>query len=195
MSKDEYFALRMQAVESLLIEKGVVSGEAIDAVAEAYANDIGPMRGARVIARAWTDDQFRQRLLADAPAALAELGISGFGSEIVSVRENRGDLHNVIVCTLCSCYPWALLGLPPSWYKSPQYRSRVVRWPREVLAEFGLQLPESTEIRVWDSSSEARYLVLPQRPEGTEHLSEDELAALVTRDAMIGTGIVSSPAA
>jgi nitrile hydratase len=189
-----YLALRMKAVESLLIEKGMVSGEAIDAITTAYEHDIGPLRGAGVVARAWVDAQYKQRLLSDGPAAIAELGITGFGAEVVAVVENTPQVHNVVVCTLCSCYPWALLGLPPGWYKTPQYRGRLVRWPREVLAEFGVTLPDDVEIRVWDSSSDTRYLVLPQRPAGTDGLSERELAALVTRDAMIGTGIVSSTA-
>ncbi|MEE2853751.1 MAG: nitrile hydratase subunit alpha [Actinomycetota bacterium] len=190
-----YLALRMKAVESLLIEKGMVSAEAIDEITNAYEHDIGPLRGAAVVARAWVDEDYRRRLLDDAPAAVAELGIAGFGAEVLVVVENTAQVHNVVVCTLCSCYPWALLGLPPSWYKTPQYRARIVRWPREVLGEFGLTMPDDTEIRIWDSSSDARYLVLPQRPAGTDGMSERELAALVTRDAMIGTGIVSSPAA
>ena len=189
-----YLALRMKAVESLLIEKGMVSGEAIDAITNAYEQDIGPLRGAAVVARAWVDADYKRQLLSDAPTAIAELGIGGFTAEVLVVVENTPWVHNVIVCTLCSCYPWALLGLPPSWYKTPQYRGRVVRWPREVLAEFGLTLPDDIEVRVWDSSSDARYMVLPQRPAGTEGLSERELASLVTRDAMIGTGLVSSPA-
>jgi nitrile hydratase subunit alpha len=194
-SDSSYLALRMKAVESLLIEKGMVSGEAIDAVTSAYEHDIGPLRGASVVARAWVDAEFKRRLMSNAPAAIAELGIAGFTAEVLVVVENTPQVHNVVVCTLCSCYPWALLGLPPSWYKTPQYRGRVVRWPREVLAEFGVSVPTHVEIRVWDSSSEARYLVLPRRPVGTDGLAEHELAALVTRDAMIGTGIVSSPAA
>lgn len=190
-----YLALRMKAVESLLVEKGIVTGEAIDAVTAAYEHDIGPMRGAVVVARAWVDQDYKQRLLSDAPSAIAELGITGFGTEVVVVVENTDSVHNVVVCTLCSCYPWALLGLPPGWYKSPQYRARVVRHPREVLAEFGVTLPAGVEIRVWDSSSEARYLVLPRRPSGTDDLSEAELALLVTRDAMVGTGLAGSVAA
>jgi nitrile hydratase subunit alpha len=190
---EQYFALRTRAIESLLIEKGLVSAEAIDAVVDAYEHDIGPLRGAGVVARAWADPEFKQRLLADAPTAVAELGIAGFGAEILTVVENTPGIHNVVVCTLCSCYPWALLGLPPSWYKSPEYRARVVRWPREVLAEFGTRLADDVEIRVWDSSSDARYLVLPQRPAGTERLAEAELAALVTRDSMIGVGMARTP--
>jgi nitrile hydratase len=193
-TEPSYLALRMKAVESLLIEKGIITGEAIDAITSAYEHDIGPLRGASVVARAWVDEQYKQRLLSNATAAITELGITGFGTEVVTVVENTPQVHNVVVCTLCSCYPWALLGLPPSWYKTPQYRARIVRWPREVLAEFGVTLPDNVEIRVWDSSSDARYLVLPQRPPGTDGLSERELAALVTRDAMIGTGFASSPA-
>ncbi|MET0704047.1 MAG: nitrile hydratase subunit alpha [Mycobacterium sp.] len=189
-----YLALRMKAIESLLIEKGMVSGEAIDTITAAYEHDIGPLRGAAVVARAWVDEDYKQRLLTDAPAAIAELGITGFGAEVVTVVENTARVHNVVVCTLCSCYPWALLGLPPSWYKSPQYRGRIVRWPREVLSEFGVILSDDTEIRVWDSSSNTRYLVLPRRPAGTEDMSETELASLVTRDAMIGTGVAIAAA-
>jgi nitrile hydratase subunit alpha len=189
-----YLALRMKAVESLLIEKGMVTGAAIDAITVAYEHDIGPLRGAGVVARAWVDEDYKRRLLSNGSAAIAELGITGFGAEVVVVVENTPRLHNVVVCTLCSCYPWALLGLPPTWYKTPQYRGRIVRWPRAVLDEFGVSLPDNVEIRVWDSSSDTRYLVLPQRPDGTDDLPEPELAALVTRDAMIGTGIVSAPA-
>jgi nitrile hydratase len=189
---EQYLALRQKAIESLLIEKGLVSADAVDTVVNAYEHDIGPLRGAGVVARAWVDADFKQRLLADAPAAIAELGIGGFQSDILTVVENAAGVHNIVVCTLCSCYPWALLGLPPSWYKSPQYRARVVRWPREVLAEFGTRLPDDVEIRVWDSSSDARYMVLPQRPEGTEHMTESELTELVTRDAMIGVRFVSA---
>jgi nitrile hydratase len=190
---EQYLALRQKAIESLLIEKGLVTAEAVDAVVDAYEHDIGPLRGAGVVARAWVDPDFKQRLLTDASAAIAELAIAGFGAEILTVVENGPNLHNVVVCTLCSCYPWALLGLPPSWYKSPEYRARVVRWPRDVLAEFGTRLSDDVEIRVWDSSSDARYMVLPQRPDGTEHLTEQELAALVTRDAMIGVRTVNAP--
>jgi len=161
---------------------------------QTYEKDVGPMNGAKVVAHAWVDPAYRQRLLADGTAAIAELGISGpEGAHIVAV-ENTPDFHNVIVCTLCSCYPWPVLGLPPVWYKSPAYRSRAVLEPSKVLAEFGVTLPESTEIRLWDSSAEIRYMVLPRRPDGTEHLSEAELAALVTRDAMIGVAQVPAPA-
>jgi nitrile hydratase subunit alpha len=190
---EQYFALRTKAIESLLIEKGLVSAEAVDAVVDTYEHDIGPLRGAGVVARAWVDPEFKKRLLADAPTAVGELGIAGFGAEILTVVENTPAIHNVVVGTLCSCYPWALLGLPPGWYKSPEYRARVVRWPREALAEFGTRLADDVEIRVWDSSSDARYLVLPQRPAGTEQLAEAELAALVTRDSMIGVGMARAP--
>jgi nitrile hydratase subunit alpha len=177
---------RARALEELLTEKGIVSAEFIDQVVEAYAQDIGPMNGAKVVARAWVDPEYKRRLLADGTAAIAELGIGGpEGDHIVAV-ENTPDVHNVVVCTLCSCYPWPVLGLPPTWYKSPPYRSRMVREPRTVLAEMGCNVPDDVEIRVWDSSAEMRYLVLPARPPGTDGAGEDELAAMVTRDAMIG---------
>jgi nitrile hydratase len=190
---DTYASLRTQAIESLLIEKGYLIEEAVDAVVSAYENDIGPLEGARVVARAWVDDEFRARLLEDATAAAKEVGVGGFVAEHVHAVENTQHVHNVVVCTLCSCYPWGLLGLPPAWYKSPEYRARVVREPRTVLREFGLELPEDVEIRIWDSSSDLRYLVLPMRPEGTNGLSEEELAALVTRESMIGTGQPREP--
>lgn len=184
-------ALRTRALESLLLEKGLIADGAIDRIASVYENDIGPMIGARVVARAWVDSDFRQRLLADGTAAIEELGIGGQGAAHLVVVENTPEVHNVIVCTLCSCYPWALLGLPPGWYKSHAYRSRVVLEPRAVLREFGLELDESVEICVWDSSSDLRYMVLPERPAGTDSLDEQELARLVTRESMIGTGKVS----
>ncbi len=183
--------LRAAALESLLIEKGVLSSEVIDRIVETYEKDIGPMTGARIVARAWIDPAFKRRLLEDAPAALAELNIHT--SNLVVV-ENAGPLHNVNVCTLCSGYPWAVLGLPPTWYKSLAYRSRMVIEPREVLREFGLDLDESVEIRVWDSSAEQRYMVLPEHPPGTEGMSEEALAALVTRDSMIGVARIAVPA-
>ena len=189
-----YAALRARAIESLLIEKGYLTEDAVDVVVQAYEHDIGPLRGAKLVARAWVDPAFRERLLANASEAARELGIAGFVGENVMAVENTKDVHNVVACTLCSCYPWAVLGLPPRWYKSPAYRSRIVREPRAVLAEFGLDLADGVEIRVWDSSSDMRYFVLPERPAGTDGLSEDELAALVTRDAMIGTGAPGSPA-
>jgi nitrile hydratase len=177
---------RARTLEELLTEKGIVSREFIDRVVEAYAEDVGPMNGAKVVARAWVDPAYKERLLADGTAAIAELGFGGpQGDHIVAV-ENTPEVHNVVVCTLCSCYPWPVLGLPPTWYKSPPYRSRMVREPRALLAEMGCDVPEAAEIRVWDSSAEARYLVLPERPEGTDRATEDELTALVGRDAMIG---------
>ncbi len=181
-------ALRAEALESLLREKGLVQPDAIDAIIRHYEQDVGPMNGAKVVARAWTDPAYRQRLLDNATAAIAELGFGGPQGEHMVVVENTEGVHNVVVCTLCSCYPWPVLGLPPTWYKEPAYRSRVVREPRAVLAEMGLTLEPSIEIRVWDSSAEIRYLVLPQRPAGTEQLGEEELTAWVTRDSMIGVG-------
>ncbi len=182
-------AVRAAALESLLVEKGLVSTDAIDAVVDYYENDVGPQNGARVVARAWVDEAYRERLRANGAAAIAELGYGGFEGDTMVVVENTPTVHNVIVCTLCSCYPWPVLGLPPSWYKSSAYRARVVAEPRAVLAEFGLELDPDVEIRVWDSTAEVRYLVLPMRPEGTEALTEDELVELVTRDSMVGTGI------
>jgi nitrile hydratase len=185
-------ALRTEALEQLLTEQGLVTAGAIDAVLRHYEEDVGPMNGARVVARAWVDDAYRERLLIDGTAAIAELGFGGPQGERLVVVENTASVHNVVVCTLCSCYPWPVLGLPPSWYKDPAYRSRVVREPRVVLAEFGLTLPQETEVRVWDSSAEIRYMVLPERPTGTEGEGEDALAARVTRDAMIGVGRVEA---
>src|SRR5579862_3385216 len=184
-------ALRAKSLESLLVEKGLVDPAALDVLVDAYEHKIGPRNGARVIARAWADAAFKQRLLADGSAALKELGYGGAQGEDTLVVENTPRVHNLVVCTLCSCYPWPLLGLPPVWYKSAPYRSRAVIDPRGVLREFGLELPEDTEVRVWDSTAELRYLVLPERPAGSEGLNEDELAALVTRDSMIGVGKVS----
>ena len=178
---------RARALEELLTEKGIIQPDAIDAVVTAYERDIGPMNGAKVVARAWVDPEYKRRLLADGTAAIAELGFGGPEGEHMVVVANTPAVHNVVVCTLCSCYPWPVLGLPPSWYKSPAYRARMVREPRVLLREMGLDLPEETEIRVWDSSAEVRYLVLPEAPPGTEGLGEGELAARVTRDAMIGT--------
>ena len=186
--------IRVRALESVLTEKGYVEPAALDAIIEAYETKIGPHNGARVVAKAWNDPAFRQALLKDATAAVSALGhASRVGDHLVAV-ENTPQRHNMVVCTLCSCYPWPVLGLPPVWYKSPAYRSRAVLEPRKVLAEFGVTLPEDTEIRLWDSSAEIRYMVLPRRPDGTEHLSEAELAALVTRDAMIGVAQVPAPA-
>jgi nitrile hydratase subunit alpha len=183
--------LRTAALESLLVEKGLLSSDTIDRIVERYERDIGPMIGARVVARAWVDPAYKQRLLSDSMSALAEMGIHMNNLVVV---ENTPTVQNAIVCTLCSCYPWAVLGLPPIWYKDPAYRSRMVIEPRVVLREFGLELDESVEIRVWDSSAEQRYLVLPERPPGTEGMTETELAALITRDAMIGVAAVAAPA-
>ena len=185
--------LRTEALESLLVEKGIVDASSIDAVVSRYENDVGPMNGARVVARAWTDVGFRERLLSDGTSAVGELGLGGLEDAFLVVAENTAAVHNVVVCTLCSCYPWSVLGLPPTWYKDPAYRSRVVREPRVVLAELGLSLPDEVEIRVWDSSAEVRYMVLPKRPAGTEGLGEEQLASLVTRDAMIGVARVEPP--
>jgi nitrile hydratase len=182
-------ALRAHALEALLAERGLVSTDAIDAVVELYENDIGPQNGARVVARAWVDEGYRERLLRSGTEAIAELGFGGAEGDNMVVVENTADVHNVIVCTLCSCYPWPVLGLPPNWYKSAPYRARVVAEPRAVLREFGLELADEVEIRVWDSSAEVRYLVLPQRPAGTDGWSEEQLAAIVTRDCMIGTAL------
>jgi nitrile hydratase len=182
-------ALRVKALESLLIEKQLLDPKALDALIDLYEHKIGPHNGARVIARAWVDPAYKQRLLADATAAIAELGYSGVQGEDMVMVENTDSVHNVVVCTLCSCYPWPTLGLPPVWYKAAPYRSRVVIDPRGVLQEFGVSVPETTEVRVWDSNAELRYLVLPQRPAGTDGCTEDQLADLVTRDSMIGTGL------
>ena len=183
-------ALRVKALERVLVEKGAVDPAALDAFVDAYETKIGPRNGAQVVAKAWTEPDYRERLLNDGVTAVAELGFSGLQGEHLRVVENTSDTHNIVVCTLCSCYPWPVLGLPPVWYKSPPYRSRVVREPRAVLAEFGVELPQTTNIRVWDSNADIRYMVLPQRPAGTDGLSGDELAELVTRDGMIGTALV-----
>lgn len=183
---------RVNKMEALLLEKGLVSQDGLDKLADIYENDLGPMNGAKVVARAWVDPEFKQRLLNDATAAIAELGFSGMQGEHMVAKENTAEVHNVVVCTLCSCYPWPVLGLPPSWYKSFAYRSKIVIEPREVLAEFGTSLSDDVEVRVWDSSAEIRYLVIPERPAGTEDLSEAELAELVERDAMIGVTKVSA---
>jgi nitrile hydratase len=185
--------LRVKALESLLTDKALIDPAAVDELIDTYENKVGPRNGAKVVARAWSDPSYRQRLLEDGSAAIAELGFSGVQGEDMLVVENTGKIHNVVVCTLCSCYPWPTLGLPPVWYKAAPYRARVVRDPAGALREFGLELPEDTEVRVWDSNAELRYLVLPARPEGTEGLSEDELADLVTRDSMIGVGVPKSP--
>ena len=181
-------ALRVRAIESLLVEKGLVEPAALAAIVETYENKIGPRNGAQVVAKAWTDPEYKARLLADATSAIAELGFSGVQGEDMVVVENTPDVHNLVVCTLCSCYPWPTLGLPPNWYKSAPYRARAVMDPRGVLVEFGLDVAPEMEVRVWDSNAELRYLVLPERPPGTEGLDETALAALVTRDSMIGVG-------
>jgi nitrile hydratase len=186
--------VRTAALEALLVEKGLIATDAVDAVVDLFENEIGPRNGARVVARAWTDAGFKQRLIADATAAAAELGLGGLEGEHVVAVENTDRVHNVVVCTLCSCYPWPLLGIPPVWYKSPPYRARVVSEPRAVLAEMGLDVPADVELRVWDSSAEIRYLVVPRRPPGTEGLTEDQLADLVTRDSMIGVAQALAPA-
>ena len=190
----EEIAARVKALESILIEKGIMTTAAVDRLVEIYENEVGPQLGAKVVARAWKDPQFKQRLLADATEACKEFGIGGLQGEDMVVVENTAGVHNVIVCTLCSCYPWPVLGLPPNWYKEPAYRARIVKEPRKVLREdFGYDVPDSVEVRVWDSSSEMRYWVLPVRPAGTDALSEAELAGLVTRDSMIGVGPAASP--
>lgn len=186
MSEPDPNAVRAEALESLLLERGLIDPKAIDALIEHYEKDVGPLNGARVVAKAWTDEEYRQRLLANGTKAIAELGYGGAEGADMRVLENTDDIHNVVVCTLCSCYPWPVLGLPPSWYKSDAYRSRLVAEPRAVLAEMGLAVPAEVRIRVWDSSAEARYLVLPQRPPGTEGWSAEQLASLVSRDSMIG---------
>ena len=186
--------LRVKALESLLVDKGLVDPAALDALIDTYETRVGPRNGARVVARAWVDPAFKRRLLENAGAAIAEFGFMGRQGEDMLVLENTPKVHNLIVCTLCSCYPWPVLGLPPVWYKSAPYRSRAVLDPRGVLREFGLALPEDVELRVWDSTAELRYFVLPERPPGTEGMSEDELAELVTRDAMIGVAKVPAPA-
>jgi nitrile hydratase len=186
-------ALRTKSLESLLVEKGLIDPAALDALVDAYEHKIGPRNGARVVAHAWVDPDYKRRLLKDGGEAIAELGYLGAQGEHIVALENSAQVHNLVVCTLCSCYPWPVLGLPPVWYKSAPYRSRAVIDPRGVLREFGLDLPADVEVRVWDSTAEIRYLVLPERPAGTEKMTEEELAALVTRDAMIGVAKVSTP--
>lgn len=186
-------ALRVKALESLLVEKGLIDPVALDVLVDTFENRVGPQNGARVVARAWVDPAYKQRLLDDGTAAIAELGFSGSQGEQLTVVENTPSIHNVIVCTLCSCYPWPVLGLPPTWYKSSAYRSRMVIDPRGVLSELGLNLPDDVEVQVWDSNAASRYMVLPERPQGTESMSEADLATLVTRDAMIGVAKVASP--
>ena len=184
---------RVRNLENLLVGKGLVDPRAVDQLVDTYQNEVGPRNGAHVVARAWTDPEYKERLLSDATAAINELGYSGRQGEHMRVVENTERVHNMVVCTLCSCYPWPVLGLPPAWYKSSSYRARAVNEPRAVLSEFGLELGEDVEVRVWDSTAEMRYMVLPRKPEGTEHLSATELAKLVSRDAMIGVAHISLP--
>ena len=186
MSEPDPIAVRVEALESVLVERGLLDVKSIDTIVEHYEKDVGPLNGAKVVARAWTDDAYRSRLLANGTKAVAELGYGGAEGADIRVLENTDDVHNVVVCTLCSCYPWPVLGLPPSWYKSDAYRSRMVAEPRAVLTELGLDLPTDVRVRVWDSSAEARYMVLPQRPPETDGWSAEELVPLVTRDSMIG---------
>jgi len=186
--------LHVRALRTVLEQKGYIDPAALDVLIDTYETKIGPRNGARVVARSWKDEAYRKWLLSDATAAIASLGYHGRQGEMIVAVENTASVHNLVVCTLCSCYPWPVLGLPPTWYKSAPYRARAVKDPRGVLADFGVQLPESVAIRVWDSTSEVRYLVVPQRPTGSEHLSEEQLADLVTRDSMIGTGLAKAPA-
>lgn len=183
---------RVNALESLMVEKGLAEHEAVDAVVASFENDMGPVNGAKVVVRAWTDPAYKEWLLRDATAAIADMGFTGLQTEHMVAVENTADTHNVVVRTLCSCYPWTLLGIPPAWFKYPQYRARVVKEPRSVLAEFGVTLSDDVKIDIWDSSAEIRYLVVPQRPSGTEGLSTDELIALISRDSMVGTALVSA---
>jgi len=194
MSELSDVELRVRALESILVEKGYVDPPALDMMIDTFENKIGPRNGAAVVAKAWTDPEFRAWLMRDATAAISSLGFTGRQGEHMVALENTASVHNMVVCTLCSCYPWPVLGLPPVWYKSAPYRSRAVIDPRGVLADFGVTLPKDTEIKVWDSTAEMRYLVIPMRPAGTETLSEAELAELVTRDSMIGTGLALTPA-
>lgn len=187
-------ALRVRALEQLLTEKGLIKEGSVDAIIDIFEQKLGPKNGAKVVARAWSDPDYKARLMTDASAAIEEFGFAGFQGEYMVVCENTPEVHNVVVCTLCSCYPWPVLGLPPNWYKTAPYRSRVVIEPRAVLKEFGLTIPEDVEVRVWDSNNELRYLVLPARPDGTDGWSEEKLADLVTRDSMIGTGLPLTPA-
>jgi nitrile hydratase subunit alpha len=187
-------ALRTEALESILVERNLVDPKVMDNFIKMYEQDVGPMNGAKVVARAWVDPEYKARLLEDGTGSIAELGYKGPQGEHIVVLENTPGVHNVVVCTLCSCYPWPVLGLPPGWYKDPAYRSRMVREPRGLLAELGLPLGDDVEIRVWDSSSEVRYMILPERPAGTEDLSEEDLAGLVSRDAMVGVAKVAAPA-
>jgi nitrile hydratase subunit alpha len=195
ITDDDRIAARVKAMEAILVEKGLIGTDAIDYMSSVYEKEVGPQLGAKITARAWVDADFKARLLADATEACKEMGVGGMQGEEMIVLENTDTVHNIVVCTLCSCYPWPVLGLPPNWYKYPAYRSRAVRDPRGVMAEFGLELPESVEVRVWDSSAELRYWVLPKRPEGTDDFTEEQLAALVTRDSLIGVTEALSPTA
>ncbi len=190
---DPAIALRVKALESLLLEKGLIDPQALDRIVDTYENEIGPKNGAQVVAKAWTDPDYLERLRENATAAIAELGYSGVQGEDMVIVENTPEIHNMVVCTLCSCFPWPTLGLPPVWYKSAPYRSRAASDPRGVLRDFGVDIAEDTEVRVWDSNAELRYMVIPERPPGTEDLSEQQLAALVTRDSMIGVAKVTAP--
>ncbi len=194
MTADDARAIRVEAVESLLVEKGLVDPAVVDRIVEHYETNVGPLNGAKVVARAWTDPAFRERLLANGTKAVAELGFGGPEGAMIVALENTPEVHNVVVCTLCSCYPWPVLGLPPTWYKSDAYRSRMVAEPRKLLGEMGLEVPTTKKVRVWDSSAEARYLVIPERPPGTDALGVEELAALVSRDSMIGVAVAKVPA-
>ena len=185
---------RVNALESLMVKKGLAEHEAVDAVVASFENDMGPVNGAKVVARAWTEPEYREWLLSDATAAIADMGFTGLQTEHMVAVENTGQRHNVVVCTLCSCYPWTLLGIPPAWFKYPQYRARVVKEPRSVLAEFGVELPADVKIDVWDSSAEIRYLVIPQRPAGTDDMTADDLMSLISRDSMVGTALVGAGA-
>ena len=192
---NEEIAARVKAMEAILVEKGLISTDAIDYMSSVYEKDVGPQLGAKIVARAWVDSEFKARLLADGTAACQEMGVGGMQGEEMIVLENTDSVNNVVVCTLCSCYPWPVLGLPPNWYKNPAYRARAAREPRAVMAEFGYTPPAEAEIRVWDSSAELRYWVLPQRPAGTDGFSEEQLAALVTRDSLIGVSVPPAPEA
>jgi nitrile hydratase len=192
---ESYASARTKAIESLLVEKGLIASDAIDAIVETYEQDIGPMNGAKVVARAWSDPEYRKRLLENGTETISEMGFIGTEGAQIIVLENTDAIQHMVVCTLCSCYPWPVLGLPPAWYKSFAYRSRAVSEPRSVLKDFGLEIDDSVEIRVWDSTAEVRYMVLPQRPAGTDGMSEDELADLVTRDSMVGVAHVAAPLA
>lgn len=185
--------LRVKALETALVDKGLVDPATLDSIVDLYENKVGPKNGAKVVARAWVDPTFKKKLLADGTAAIAALGFPALQGEDMVVVENTDDVHNLVVCTLCSCYPWPVLGLPPAWYKSSAYRARAVSEPRKVLEEFGVTVEDGKEVRVWDSTAEIRYLVLPERPSGTEDMSEEQLADLITRDSMIGAGFVSAP--